>query len=188
MKYSLIGSARTKAAIRVMLPVALASLAAPLGAQVLRAPTAVAQRHVATEILLLPDGGYVLTLTPAALKEKSSTSHAPAPMELDVDVMHSGGSVTVTVSDGTVLTGTASASHLKTSGLVKASTLTVEVGGTGSTAGGTFVFAGHGANRIAGTAAFAPAPRRAAHKKSGGMGGCSGLVSCASMIWHFFAD
>lgn len=190
MKYRLISSARMKSATCFVLSLVLGAVTvAPVGAQVARSPAPIVQKRPMPSMVLLPNGSYVMTLTAAALKSKSSTtSSAPQPMELDADIVHNGSSVTVTMSDGTVLTGTGSASHLKASGPVKNSTLSIEVGGTGSSAGGTFLFAGHGTNRISGTAAMAPAPRLAAHKKSGGMGGCNSLMSCASMMWHFFAD
>ena len=158
---------------------------ATLGAQTkpLQAPPVLQRAALAG---LLPDGAYVLTLTPAAMGAASLQSAQT--IVVGAQVAHSGNGVTITTSDGTALTGTASVNHIKASGPVHASTMTVEVGGSGTTASGTFLVAGAANHKLSGTASLAPAPHANAHTEKSG--GCSGIWDCIKTItgtsWHFF--
>lgn len=169
-------------AARWLVPVAAASLAiAPVAhAQVRTVSPVATQRPMVQQIVLLPDGAYQLTLTPAWLEQRAVQNAQP--IVLDAQVTHSGGNVTVTTADGMSLKGSASASHLKASGAVQASTLTLELGGSGTTASGTFKLVGHNAHELAGTAVVSPAPRMVAHTSKSG---CHGFWDCVKTITGF---
>ena len=160
----------------------------PLLAQARPVSPVVAQRPVAPELVLLPDGAYQLTLTPASRDQR--TLPATPPIVLGASVTHAGSAVTVTTSDGMTLHGSASASHLKASGAVQASTLTVELGGSAATASGTFLLAGRGGHQLTGTAVVGPAPHVLAHTSK--PGGCHGFWDCVKTItgfdWSVFGD
>jgi hypothetical protein len=155
------------------------------GAQATRVATPnLTQRPTLTP--LLPDGRYVLTLTPAAMGSVALKSTQP--IVVGAQVAHSGSSVSVTTSDGTALNGTGSVNHIKVSGSMNTSIMTVELGGTGTNASGTFLVAGSANHNLTGTASMAPAPHANAHTENGG--GCDGIWDCIKVItgisWHFF--
>ena len=135
---------------------------------------------------LLPDGAYLLTLTPAAMG--TTPIQSAQPIVVGAQVAHTGSGVTITMSDGTTLSGAASITHIKASGPVHASTMTVEVGGSGTSASGTFLVAGTANHKLSGTASLAPAPRAMARTEKSG--GCDGIWDCIKTItgtsWHFF--
>jgi hypothetical protein len=97
-------------------------------------------------------------------------------------VTRDGTGVTIATSDGMTLHGAASASHLKASGAVQASTLTLELGGSGASASGTFLLAGHGGHELTGTAVVGAAPRMIAHTSKSG---CHGFWDCVKTITGF---
>lgn len=169
-------SSRTVTVLASSLIALHASLAASTaGAQ--RTAPAAAQRPIAVA-LLLPDGAYALTLTPATLDQRSIASVQP--IALSAQVVHTGTAVAITTTDGLTLDGTSSATHLKASGPMQHSMLTLELGGSGSSASGTFALVSRAGRQLGGTVTVAPAPRYQAHTSK--RGGCSGLWDCVKTI------
>lgn len=150
-----------------------------LGATAVHAqrPLAVGPQRESLVARLLPDGAYDLTLTPATLDQRSLTSARP--IALSAQVAHNGSSVTITTSDGLVLNGTSSATHLKVSGPVQRSTLTLELGGSSANASGTFALVGRAGRQLGGTVTVAPAPKYSARTSKHG---CSGFWDCVETI------
>lgn len=140
-------------------------------------PTPMAVRPVAAA-QLLPTGAYDLTLTPATGDTRPLSGAAP--IELSAQVASNGMETTITTSDGLVLRGASSPTHLKASGPVHGAELTLELGGSGTQASGTWILRGKAAHQVTGTVTVAPAPRYQAHTSK--QGGCSGFFDCVSQI------
>lgn len=164
-----------------LFPVALAGFAGEARAQVRPGTPVVVQSLVARRPPLLPDGAYQLTLTPASRDQH--TLPGVRPIVVGARVTHTGDDVTVATSDGMTLHGSASVSHLKVSGAVATSTLTLELGGSGATASGVFRLAGHGGHELTGTAVVGPPARMVAHTSRSG--GCHGFWDCVKEITGF---
>lgn len=160
--------------------IALALAAIPLAARSAHAQThpapAQLQRPVATP--LLPDGAYELTMTPAASDAHAFTNAAP--FQVEAQVVHAGLETVMTTSDSITLRGASSAMHLKASGPVHGAMLTLEVGGSGTQASGTWLLRGKTDHQLTGTVTIAPAPRYQTHTSK--QGGCSGFFDCVSQI------
>lgn len=158
--------------------VALATLHAPAAAAQARsvATAPVAARPIAAP--LLPAGAYELTLTPATGDARPLTGAAP--ITLSAQVTSSGTQTTITTSDGMTLQGASSPTHLRASGPVHGATLTLEVGGSGTQASGTWLLRGKGAHQVTGTVSIAPAPRY--QTRTAKEGGCSGFFDCVSQV------
>lgn len=172
-------SARLDASRRARAIVAASLTALTLGATAAHAQrpaTPIPQRQLAVA-MLLPDGAYDLTLTPATFDQRSLAS-AP-PIALSARIAHNGTSVTMTTSDGLTLSGTSSVTHLKASGPVQHSTLTLELGGRGTAASGTFALVGRAGRQMNGTVTVVPAPRYMTHTAKQG---CSGFWDCVKTI------
>ena len=137
---------------------------------------------------LLPDGVYEFTLTPASVQQRVLAS-AP-PITVDAQVTHDATEATIITVDGMTLRGGSSATHLKASGAVQRSTLTLELGGSGTSASGTFLLAAPGAQRLTGTATVVPASRE--QTRAASRGSCSGFWTCVKAIrgydWSVFGD
>lgn len=127
---------------------------------------------------LLPDGVYEFTLTPASVQQRVLAS-AP-PITVDAQVTHGATDATIITVDGMTLRGGSSPTHLKASGPVQRSTLTVELGGSGTNASGTFLLASPEGQRLTGTATVVPASRDQTHAAS--RGSCTGFWMCVKAI------
>lgn len=127
---------------------------------------------------LLPTGAYELTLTPAT--GDSRPLSGAAPIQLAAQVTRTATETTITTSDGLVLRGASSAAHLKAAGPVHGATLTLELGGSGTQASGTWMLRGKGEHQVTGTVTVAPPPRYQAHTAK--QGGCSGFFDCVSQV------
>jgi hypothetical protein len=127
---------------------------------------------------LLPDGAYEMTLTPATGDSRAFASAKP--FQIGAQIAHAGTETTITTSDGMTLRGASSPTHLKASGPVRGATLTLELGGSGAQASGTWTLRGKGEHQVTGTVTVAPSPRYQAHTAK--QGGCSGFFDCVSQI------
>lgn len=135
-------------------------------------------RSAPAEAQLLPSGTYELILTPATADSHPFTNAAPIP--LTAQVVHAGAGTTITTSDSITLRGASSATHLKASGAVHGATLTLELGGSGTQASGTWSLRGRGTHQAAGTVTVALAPRYQARTSK--RGGCSGFFDCVKQV------
>lgn len=179
-----------------MRPLALkwrAAVACVVFALVLAASPVHAQAHAAQaageQIVppLLPDGTYDLTLTPASVQQRVLTS-APQ-ITITAQVAHFGADVTIITSDGMLLHGVASPTHLKATGAVQRSALTLELGGSRTNASGTLLLAAPTGQHLTGTATVAPASQHTARSPTPR---CTGFWACVKSIagfdWSVFGD
>jgi len=161
-----------------LIAAALALHTSVAAAQARNAPTApLTVRPVATA-QLLPAGAYDLTLTPATGDTRPLSGAAP--IQLSAQVASNGMETTITTSDGLVLRGASSPTHLKASGPVHGAELTLELGGSATQASGTWILRGKTAHQVTGTVTVAPAPRYQTHTAK--RGGCSGFYDCVSQV------
>lgn len=132
----------------------------------------------ATIASLLPDGAYELTLTPATGDSRALANAKP--FQLSAQIAHTATETVITTGDGLTLRGASSPTHLKASGAVHGAELTIELGGSGTQASGTWILHGKSAHQVTGTVTVTPAPRFQAHTSK--QGGCSGFFDCVSQI------
>lgn len=154
-----------------------ALLFAPLAALAQSTPPALAL-HPVVQMQFLPDGAYELTMTPATGDSRVMTGARP--FQIDAQIVHAGAETTITTSDGVTLRGASSPTHLKASGPVHGATLTLELGGSGTQASGTWMLRGRGEHQVTGTVTVAPPPRYQTHTSK--QGGCSGFFDCVSQV------
>lgn len=157
------------------------ALAAALVTAVLLAPAT-----AAAQMQLLPPGAYELTLTPATGDSRALTGAAP--IRLDAYVIHTGAETTITTSDSITLRGASSATHLKASGPMHGAVLTLELGGSGAQASGTWLLRGRGTHQVTGTVTVASAsghPTRPVRRSD-----CVGFRDCVRHVagydWNSF--
>jgi hypothetical protein len=159
--------------------VAAAAVLMPAIASAQRGATpAPAVAQSARAAVLLPDGAYLLTMTPATGDSRAFTTAAP--IQIAAQAVHSGMETTITTNDGVVLRGASSATHLKASGPGHGARLTLELGGSGTEASGTWLLRGQGAHQVTGTVTVAPAPRY--QTRTSKQGGCSGFFDCLTQV------